>query len=466
MASIPAINEPTPDIAAEISRWQKNRAFINGSDAVKARGEAFLPKVRWDDSPAEYQAHLKRTNFYPAVQKIAQGISGLIGRKKAQLNSTSASVQLLSQLITPDGRSLEQLGGWLVRETQITNFTGLLIDEPSRAGVTDLSAANAYARGFRPFISGYCAENILEVTQGIVGARVQLTNVRLLEDDGTKVRQLLMNDAGAYEVRLWQQPAEGADWQMTLSHVPNVNGRPLDAIPFTLVNVEGSLSPTPALLEPSVDINLEHYVLSGNLAAAIQLTGAPISVVTGYTPKLDENGNDPFVFDVSAGAVWKFEDENVEVKWFTYDPTGQDLLLGQLKDKKDELSAIGHTILAPEKAAPEAPETQMIRRAAENAALGTFTNAVGGHMQAALRQWAAWVDPQNSDLEFSLNTDFMPGKMSAPEAVAWSAMRQAGQISEDTFLLGLRDNGWVSPTLDVEAEKAATSSERKSLTSS
>ncbi len=77
------INEPTEEIRAWHDRWARNRDFVDGEAAVKAKGQLYLPKARIDDSANEYDAHKQRTGFFPAAFKIAQGWLGLwIGVEK------------------------------------------------------------------------------------------------------------------------------------------------------------------------------------------------------------------------------------------------------------------------------------------------------------------------------------------------------------------------------------------------
>ena len=47
------INQPTLEIAKWHNRWQRNRDFVDGEEAVKAKGELYLPKVTANDSDAE-----------------------------------------------------------------------------------------------------------------------------------------------------------------------------------------------------------------------------------------------------------------------------------------------------------------------------------------------------------------------------------------------------------------------------
>ncbi len=465
MDLVTEIDQPTLEIATWRKRWTMNRDFIAGSDAVKCKGEEYLPKNRPDDSDAVYKAHKKRTKFYPAALKISQGLAGMIGRKKPVLNTKNVRLHYLaSTYITRAGWTLDDLAAWVVDECMATNFVGLLPDHPDRSQFPTLNPNNADEIGYRPTINPYIAENILEVTAAPVGLLVKLVHVRLLENCGTTVRQLILNDNGFYEVRIWNKTNAG--WTMDAPIVPLIDrgdkrgGQPLTEIPFVLVNTNKQLRPTPSLLQPSVDLNLQHYVTEGYRANMLHTTSGPIAIIKGYAPADDE---DPMEFDVAPNAVWVLPNMEMEADWFEFDPKGGVLIENALSEIKDELSTTGHSMLAPEKPAPEAAETQMIRRAAENAALAAFANKVSADIQRALSYTALWADPTEPDVTYKLNTDYMAIRMDAPTLAAWLAAFEAQTISWETYFYGLRDGGLVDATLTPDQEEAQLAANRIKL---
>lgn len=447
------INQPTPEIAKWHARWKKNRAFVAGEDAVKAQGEQFLPKVRADDGPEHYKRHLMNTCFYPATSKIALGMQGLIDRKPAQFETDSARVLLLSQSITPRNHSLTELARQFVREKIITNYTGLLADHPSKDGFTGLNAANADRKGYRPRVALYRGESILEVTEGPVGLNHQLIHVRLLENEGKRVRQLLINDDGFYEQRVYEVDDSGQfDDNRYTSSIPTIAGVPLTEIPFVLDTSEGGTCPTPSILESTVDLNLQHYRLSGALANMTWMTSGPMIKIVGFTRDKDDQGNeiDP-MWDFGPNGIIEIKEskDKVDVDWFTFDPANSSLITSQLDGLKTDLSTLGHSILAPEKAAPEAPETILLRRVAENATLAGFAAQASGSLEKVLTSWALWVD--GSQVRFSLNNDFTPAGITPGQHKELRDDFLNGIIPHAVYLQALKDGEVYAATMDVEA---------------
>nr|WP_244647384.1 DUF4055 domain-containing protein [Sphingomonas sp. CFBP 13728] len=215
------------------------------------------------------------------------------------------------------------------------------------------------------------------------------------------------------------------------------------------------------MLQHAVDLNLQHYRIQGLLTSVLYFLSAPIPVVTGLKPAQDKDGKDiPIKLSVAPGAAWVFPEEGTKAEYLEFSGAGATVITDELRNVKDELSTLGHSIMTPEKPAPEAPETQMLRRAAENATLAGFTRTISRKLERALKQFALWADPAAAaTLAYSLNTDFLPQQMSPQEMTAMMGMWQAGAITHETLLFALRDGEIVSPTLDIEAEVERTKSE-------
>lgn len=452
------INQPTPDIAAWHARWKKNRDFVAGEDAIKARGEFYLPKIRADDGPEHFKRHLMNTGVYPAASKIALGMQGLILRKVSEFKA-SDRVILLSKSITPRNKSLPDLEREFIREGIITNFTGLLVDHPSKDGFTGLNADNADRKGYRPRVALYRGESILEVTEGPVGLNHQLIRVRLLENEGKRVRMLLINDDGFYEQRIYEQDTTGAfDESRPRISIPLINGAPLSEIPFILDTSEGGTCPSPSIIEHGVDMNLQHYRLSGLLANMTWMTSGPMVKIIGFTREIDADGNevDP-MWDIGPNGIVEIKDKDAEVDWFSFDPKNSDLITSQLDKLETKLSTLNHSILSPEKAAPESPDVLVLRRVAENATLAGFTAGRSESIRKALSYFSRWVD--GSQVEYALNTDFTPAGITPQQHAEIRNDWATGMVTQAIALQALKDGEVYPATMDVEATVELTKME-------
>ena len=436
------INEPDSQIAEKLVDWTKNRDFISGTRAVKAKGEKYLPKESEDQSDWAYRAYKQRVTFYAAAERTLQGYMGLIFRHQPVLQA-SETMDLLCQAITPDGKTLEQLSSEIVSETFQTNYSGLFIDHPPvRPG---LSAANAVAQGYRPFINHYRAETILGVEVGVIRNRKVLTRVRLLEEGGDRVRELLLRD-GVYEVIVHNRSSSG-QWVAEAPIRPLSRGKPLDHIPFVVVSTQNTHLPTKGLLDETIELNHQHYLNQGFLASTHYYTAAPIPVVIGA--EAPEGG-----WQISPGQCITIPEraDGVEFGYWEFKGEGVESIERERAHLEDLLARQGARVIASEKTAVEAAETHSIRRASENAVLAQVARSVSLHITKALEMVARWIG-DTEEVSFALNTDYLPDKMDSQAITALVKAWQAGAFSHETLFLALRDGEVFNETLTFEEEQ-------------
>ena len=73
-----------PQYAENEGKWQKCRDAFDGSEAVKARGETYLPKLGGQSSD-DYDAYSERALYYNATARTIQGWLGCVFRKDPQI---------------------------------------------------------------------------------------------------------------------------------------------------------------------------------------------------------------------------------------------------------------------------------------------------------------------------------------------------------------------------------------------
>jgi len=281
---------------------------------------------------------------------------------------------------------------------------------------------------------------------------------------------LLINDDGIYEQRIYDADAQRQfDRKRYTSRIPTINGQPQYEIPFVLDTSEGGTCPTPSMIESTVDLNLQHYRLSGLLSNMTWMTSGPVLILAGYVREKyigadgKEYEKDP-EWDFGPNGIIEIKDKDVKPQWNSFDPKNSELLLKQLETVKTDLSTLGHSILAPEKAAPEAPETILLRRVAENATLAGFAGQASASLEKALQNWARWVD--DTPLTFTLNTDFQPNGITPAEHKELREDWLTGAIPHEDYIYALRDGEVLSRLVDpatLAAKAKAETADRPTL---
>lgn len=438
------INIHTNDIARTLPRWVRNRDMIEGEDAVKLRRETYLPRLS-GMLDNDYDAYLKRTPFFPAASRTHDGMKGLVFRKPPIIKIPPALASIFDT-ITPAGHTVEDLAEDLMSETLITGFTVLLADYPSTVPPS-VDLATQIGDGYRPFLSLYQAEHILEITPAVVGNVQKIVRVRLLEDD-TTVRELILDETGVYRVIIHGY-VEGV-WTPLYETTPTKNGKPLDFIPLVLVttNKARAYYPVKGPLDDVCRTNLQLYLEQADAKNSRYYSSAPILYIKGAAEIKD--------LTITPGTVLQFpthsSDTPVDLGFAEFSGAGQQTLENAVVTLKEELAQLGSRILATEKLQAETAEALSIRRASEHATLGALARAVSRKLQEALNLIAWWLDA--GEVEFALSTDFLPMPLTATEMQVLLQAVQTGKLSVETWLAKLVDGEQLPENFDIEAELA------------
>ena len=144
-------------------RWEMIRDCIEGDDAIKKKGEVYLPKL-CRASPKEeemvYRAYQARAFWVNYTGQALENIHGMIMRRCPTIDAP-ADFKRSGVLDNIDGRgtNLHQFLSDSVYDTIQTCYGGILADIPqARDGMT---LAEAEEEGISPYMRYYKAEDII-----------------------------------------------------------------------------------------------------------------------------------------------------------------------------------------------------------------------------------------------------------------------------------------------------------------
>ncbi len=128
-------------------KWRRVRDVVAGEDAVKARGESYLPRLEGQDFGADgYHAYRDRAEFHEAAGRTLDGLTGAIFRKEPMITVPAGFADRLDR-VTPGGLDFVTFAKLVVREVIAVGRYGVLVDTPGAGG--------------EPFLAGYTAESII-----------------------------------------------------------------------------------------------------------------------------------------------------------------------------------------------------------------------------------------------------------------------------------------------------------------
>jgi len=423
--------------------WKRNRDFVEGARSIKGekRRTKYLPREP-GLTDAQHKSIVARTPFFPGASRAHDGLIGLIFRKPATIAAPPSAATIL-ETITPDFLTIDDLAEEVTSEFLITNFVGLLVDQPVSSGAQSL--ADAEKSGARPFVAVYRAEAILGIEPGLIAGRVQIVRVRLQDDDNA-IRELRLVD-GRYTVTIWMRADDGSDYIAGPTITPTRNGVPINGIPFTLVSSNRRFAPAKAKLADVCDLNAQHYIASSNLAQCDFFVSHPTPYLFGPA-KVAELSLAPGAFiqgEVKSG-------NDIRIGMLEYSGTAIDKLAARVAKLDGDMAKVSSRILAEEKASVESAETMRVRMASENAALASTARLVSRKITDALKWVAYWLGLEEGSISYEANTDYGNAALTKDEITVRASLYTSGVISKDAFLDMLIDGEVLPETFDKEAD--------------
>ena len=124
------INTEHPSYIKYSNQWARIRDTFEGSDAVKAQGEKYLPKLQ-GQSTEQFDAYKMRALYFDGVERTVRGLVGAVMRVDAIIEAPAKLVALFDD-ITDTGVSLNNLISIMLQEQILIARQGLLIDYNER----------------------------------------------------------------------------------------------------------------------------------------------------------------------------------------------------------------------------------------------------------------------------------------------------------------------------------------------
>lgn len=455
------VHSEHPEYTARQSQWQRCADVMEGSDAVKAQGETYLPRLEGQQQNVkgkdEYHAYKTRALFYNATARTLDGLAGLIFRKNTQLElplSEQEEETLLAD-ITQTGVTFDGLSKSVVRQVLGMGRAGILVDMPEPvAGQTQ----------GQPFLQLYDARDIINWQSQRIDGTIRLSRVVLRESAMDpnpedvfqpkliqQYRELYLNDAGDYEVGIWREvenPTSTEDaWVKVQTLTPVLRGKPFRFIPFLVVNASTlTLSVEKPPLLDLVDVNLSHYRSSADLEHARHYTALPTPWVAGFDAGTE--------LRIGSGTAWVSTDVNAKAEILEFKGSGLSELRNALQDKQTMMAVLGARLLEEKTSRQvEAADTIKTRQSGEQSILRSMVNTVSHALSQAMSWLIEWMGVSGT-VKVELNRDFIDARLDPQEQSSLMLMLQSGAISYETYYYNLERGELTRPGITAEEEKA------------
>ena len=409
-------------------KWTRVRDSFLGSDAVKVKGEVYLPKLSSQDKD-EYGAYVLRAMYVNAIKNTVQGLVGAVMRVDPVIDAPERILEL-AQDITGTGVTLNDFISNMLVEQLLMGRQGVLIDRTTE----------------RAYLSGYTTEQITNWMNNTIVLKETYVEQDLHDPYiltySDQYRELMIDEDGKFLVRVWR---ENQGWNIYEEIYPTKVGQELDSIPFVaLSGNELNLNPTQPPLMSLVDTNLSMYRTSADLEHGRHFTALPTPYVTG----IDGDSE----LRIGSGSAWILPDSSSKAGYLEFTGQGLQALEKAVEEKRGIMAGLGASLLQTQKAGIESAESMRLRQNSEASVLVGAVLSVQEGIAKALSIMAEW-EGVSGDIEVTLNTDFVDTKILPEELTALMGAWQSGAISHETFLHNMKKGEILPDEVTIEDEK-------------
>jgi len=418
-------------------KWKRCRDAVAGQDAIHTAADAYLPKLK-DETPDDYKARLKRSDFFNGTWRTIDGLGGMAFRKEPTID-VPKGIETYLEDVNMAGADINALATETVEDVLSVGRIGILVDHPMMPeNVSAITVDAAEKLGLRPTLQIYMAESIINwkfarLNNAWVLRLVVLKECEAIPDGEFKekledrYRVLDLDEAGHYRQRMFKLGDKQEDEQIGGDLYPLMNNKPLEFIPFAIIGTggRGDVIDEPPLID-LVDANLALYQINADYRHGLHFTGLPTPYVTGHQ---QQDGDS---FYIGSTKAWVFADAAATVGFLEFQGQGLEALKGAIADKKQEMALLGARMIADETKQVETLGATQIKRAGENSVLAKIVQAVSTSLEWCLGVFADWAG-QSGEIVYQINKDFLPLGMDAQMFNAYLAAVGAGEMTSEEF---------------------------------
>lgn len=468
---------PHPAYARMQPRWNKCRALMGGTEAIRAGGTDFLPQMP-NESTESYDYRSQLVALFNGFARTVKACAGLINQKEPVLGADMpAKLVAMWENADRSGTHGSVMTSQLTLSGMVDGFGGIFVDYPRADDPNiDRSAASAAAVpgaqlsvddvariGFGPYFIRYRADDVIKAIYQIVSGVKTLVLLVLREASDVRVGpfgietlfryRVYTNEKGVIRYELWERLARVSMPNKVQDPQVMRNVKAIPWSPFVAGDVVDQNETRPPLNDLA-DLNLEHHAIKTNiryledraLVPTLVRIGAARDPETGDYPPIQIGPTNAIEVPLSeAGTI-----SGQPIYWMSPDVTVLDPSNKSLANVEQQMGASGLAFLNPEFRRAETAEAKRIDASAQNASLISVARALQDCLETAFQFAGQYINEAAGSV--TINTDFEEVVMDPTMIAQLVAARQGGNLSLETFLQLLEKGKVLEDGFDVDAE--------------
>jgi hypothetical protein len=408
-------------------RIELTEAAVEGS----VRREEFVPRLT-GQSQAAWEAYVKRAAYYNVTERSLLALVGALLRKPYSMSG------LVGDEPVVDDTHFEEFLQRAYRTLLVQGRLGLHVDYDEERG--------------SPKLIAYSAEHVINWCNDFIV--IEESVIEKDKDDPFVVksvpqwRELRINEAGQYEVRLWRQTGRDR-FEIIDTRVPLVRGAALSEIPFWFVTpYDNSTEVYTPPLAGLAELNVQHFRTSVDHGHGLHFTALPQPYIAGDLQLADPN-NPVLKLAIGTDQVWHLTAGST-VGYLEFSGSGLGAIKEHIQHLEEQMYSAGSRLLTVKRGV-ESAEALQLRAGSESAVLITMALALEHGLIAALTMYNNWAGSSTVPT-VELNKDFTAAQVDPTEMKSLLEAYAAGALTLESLLKRLYDGELIE---DVETELAA-----------
>lgn len=452
----PGPNDESGAYAAMSSTWTKITDIRAGADAVRAKGEVYLPRFEAEDKN-DYARRLASAPWRPEFNDaLGTLVAKPFSRDIAVTNAESAELKAIVEDVDTRGNNLTVFAREMMADGVSYGLHAILVDHPPNPGARTVAEERAAA--LRPYFVHVKAEQLIAVYFGVVDGNLWPIHARirevLTERDGFSEKTI--TQVRVLEPGIWQvwRANDKDEWSIHEQGTTSLTYVPL-VIWFTGER-KGDHEVKPPLKDLA-DLQMELYRALSREDEVLNFAGYPMLSGNGF-----HKPSEPIVVGPRS-VLYAPGGEGVNTSWSFIQPDPANL--AEIRAKIAAIQSDMHRLgMMP-----------MVQKAGGISATATAVDTAKAH--SVLQMWAitlkdaleqAFVIAEDyrgreSKVEVQAFTDFTADPFAQAPLTALREARKSGDISRRTYWQGLRRFDVLPADFDADQEDEALATENEGI---
>lgn len=441
-----------------LPRWDKIDTLLEGTQAMRNAGTAYLPQHPEESDPA-YDERRRTAVLFNMTELTLDALVGRPFSDPVKLSEDMpAEIQEMAETdMDLQGNNLAVFLREWFREGLAKSFCHVLVEFPRLPDEEELGRARTMAddrrEGVRPYWVLVRPENVIFAHADIIDGREVLRHVRIqeivMEQDGFRevaVDQIRQFDAGMEledgtfiptAVTIWRKKEKKDDeWEV---HEQFELGVPFIPLVTFYADRDAMMMGKPPLLDLA-DLNIRHWQSYADQIHVLTVTRFPILAVSGGTDSEK----------TVIGPNFVLENPDPAGRWYYVEHSGAAIAAGrdEMKDLEVQMDRYGTQFLR-KRPSVETATARAMDSAEATSPLQDMTVRFMDAVQTALKFTAVWLRLDDGGTVI-ISTEFGPEDALTQDITALRDARKERDLSREQSLIELMRRGILRDDFDIK----------------